>query len=159
MKKTMMVLIILMMGIGVVSAQEMKPIRVEMGLSSMKPAISAEYVFPISPVSLGVDGGVVFFPPNMIPNGLVTGLRLYPFNIVGNGLYASFGYIFEPMMNPFMEWSNDYHLLSICAGYRITFLKIVTARIDLGYQITFTENENDNNTRALVAGLMLGVAF
>ena len=153
MKKFLIIPIILFLEVGLVVAQEIKPIRLEAGFSAGMPAISAEYVFPINPVSLGVDIGVIF-DTNIAFKGFETALRLYPLNANGKGLYTSAEY----MMNPFEDPASSIQKLSLCAGYRFNFLKIVTLRIGAGYQFWFSQVEG-NRTSQFIPDLMLGFTF
>lgn len=153
MRKSLLIVVILSAFSISAFGQDMKPVRLEAGFSAGMPAISAEYVFPINPVSLGVDIGVIF-DTNIAFKGFETALRLYPLNANGKGLYTSAEY----MMNPFEDPASSIQKLSLCAGYRFNFLKIVTLRIGAGYQFWFSQVEG-NRTSQFIPDLMLGLAF
>jgi len=155
MKKSVLVLGILVVAIGVASAQEIEPVRIEGGFSAGSITGSAEYILPIKSLSLGIDFGVIYIPSSSgsIIGGETT-LRLYPLNSIGEGLYTSIGYA--------LDLNGDSipatHYANLCIGYRFNFLRVATLRVGAGYQVRFSELEGDRLSQ-FVPDITLGFAF
>lgn len=149
-----MVLAILIMGIGVVAAQDIEPVRIGISVPATFPAATVEYAFPVGPASLGIEVGIM--PLVVIYGGEMT-IRYYPLNADGRGLLFSTTY--SAYYKEFDNWENLYQGLSLCAGYRFILFKHLSLHASLGYMVKYFEGEPNPWGNGLGFDIGIGVAF
>lgn len=156
MKKSVLVLGILVMAIAAASAQEIEPVRIELGLPAKFPGLTAEWAFPIGTTSLGVGVGVI---PLVILYGGEVVVRFYPFSPEGDGLFISGAYsqVYRDVAQD-GEWDIE-HGASICAGYRIILWKHFTIRAGIGYMFNYMPSEPTPIGHQVGMELGIGIAF
>ncbi|PKL23843.1 MAG: hypothetical protein CVV47_13625 [Spirochaetae bacterium HGW-Spirochaetae-3] len=156
MKKSVLVLGILVMAIGVASAQEIEPVRIELGLPAKFPGLTAEWAFPMGNMSLGAGVGVI---PLVILYGGEVVVRFYPFSPEGDGLFISGAYsqVYRDVAKD-GEWDIE-HGASICAGYRIILWKHFTIRGGLGYMFNYMPSEPTPISHQVGMEMGIGIAF
>lgn len=156
MKKSILVLGVLVMAIGVAaSAQEIEPVRIELGLPAKFPGLTAEWAFPMGTTSLGVGVGVI---PLVILYGGEVVVRFYPFSSEGDGLFISGAYsqVYSP--DVYGVWDAE-HGASICAGYRIILWEHFTIRGGIGYMFNYMPSESEPIGHQVGVELGIGIAF
>lgn len=156
MKKLTLVLGMLVMMAGLASAQEIEPVRIELGLPAKFPGLTAEWAFPIGTSSLGIGVGVI---PLVILYGGEVVVRYYPFSPEGDGVFISGAYS-QVYRENYMshEWEVE-HGASICAGYRIILWKHFSIRLGIGYMYSNFPTENDPIRHQVGMDVGLGIAF
>lgn len=156
MKKITLVLGILVMMAGLASAQEIEPVRIELGLPAKFPGLTAEWAFPIGTSSLGVGVGVI---PLVILYGGEVVVRYYPFSPEGDGVFISGAYS-QVYRENYMshEWEVE-HGASICAGYRIILWKHLTIRGGIGYMFNYMPSEPEPIGHQVGVEMGIGIAF
>ena len=146
MKKSVLVLGILVMAIGAASAQEMNPFRIEVGMDGPYAA-EITYAIPINSISLALSGGVAFSSEV----GWLGKLTLYPLSAIAEGWFACLGL------------SSTYDMqIDLGAGYQFIVWDWLSLRLafNVGYNLNL-RNEllvGDSNFRYNPT-ILLGVAF
>lgn len=154
MKKSILLLGILVMAIGAASAQEIEPIRIGIGMPASFPAVTLEYAFPIGSSSLGVEVGVI---PLVVLYGAELTVRYYPLSNEGKGLLLSATY--SAHTKAYDDWATVNQGITICAGYRFIVFKHLSLHAGLGYMGMYFEGEPTPLVHGLGMDFGLSVAF
>lgn len=145
MKKSIIVLAILIMGIGMASAQEMNPFRIEVGMDGPYAA-EVTYAIPINSSSLSLTGGFVLGQGI----GWLAEITYYPFNSLAKGWYGSAGITYTDLQDVF-----------ICAGYHFIFWDWLSLRLGfrVGYNLNGEIFPGTGSSFSFPPAIMIGVAF
>jgi len=138
MKKSIVVLGILILGIGVVSAQELKPFRISGVGGAMfygGSGIGLEYVMPAKESTIGLELHVLNVGNNdpIFPWTVLAGITYYPFSAKGDGFVADIfsHYRFAPLE------SQGRAFVGATVGWRWIFLRFVNIGLHLGADYLF----------------------
>jgi len=145
MKKSILVLGILVVAIGAVSAQEMKPFRIEVGTDGPFAA-EITYAIPIDSMSLSLSGGVAYDAGL----GWLGKLTLYPLSATAEGWLMSLGLRSTPSMEIF-----------IGAGYQFLFWDWLSLHLafNVGYNLNGEVYPGTGSSFSFPPAILLGVAF
>ncbi|GAB1431608.1 hypothetical protein MASR2M29_02330 [Spirochaetota bacterium] len=145
MKKSILVLGILVMAIGAVSAQEMNPFRIEVGMDGPYAA-EVTYAIPIDSMSLSLSGGVAY------DGGLgwLGKLTFYPLSSTAEGWLVSLGLRSTRSMEIF-----------IGAGYQFLFWDWLSLHFafNVGYNLNGEVYPGTGSSFSFPPAILLGIAF
>lgn len=131
--KKILVLVSLLVSIsGVAIAQDISPLRTEVGLALGLPVVAVEYAFPLGNMSMGIEAGFSTF---IVESGAEVAVRWYPLNNRGQGLNLETAYTL------LLSEGRKKHYGGAVVGYRFVFFKHLTLNIGLGYQYFYTPND------------------
>jgi hypothetical protein len=156
MKKITLVLGILVMAIGIASAQELKPLRVNLttvGMSYAGSGLDIEYVAPVGDISLGAGIDLLYYS-EVNPWTFGGKLRLYPLSPLGDKLFGSIivAYHTAGRMEAFMSVGS-------VLGWRWILFNFVNLSIGAGVDYNFASFSSDRQNLIPRLDLALGIAF
>jgi len=157
MKKSILVLGVLVMAIGAASAQEIEPVRIE-AVGGLGFGLGFEYAIPISQLSASIDFMVGTQAETSGRSDVLVGavdIRCYLFNPEATGLYLKTGY---GVIHGTDIDGNTFLAQSIGAGlgYRWILFKHFTVLIGFTPRWEF---QDANSYFAYNADISFGVAF
>jgi hypothetical protein len=138
MKKSILVLGILVMAIGAASAQELKPFRISAVGGAMffgGSGIGFEYALPLSKSTVGFEVQGLYVGNNDLecPWTVLTGVSYYPFSNLGKGFFAD---IFAHYRFP-NDLGQSRALVGTTLGWRWIFLEYVNLGVQVGGDYKF----------------------
>lgn len=145
MKKSILLLGILVMAIGAASAQEMNPFRIEVGMDGPYAA-EITYAIPIDSMSLSLSGGVAYDAGL----GWLGKLTLYPLSATAEGWLVSLGLRSTRSMEIF-----------IGAGYQFLFWDWLSLHLafNVGYNLNGEVYPGTGSSFSFPPAILLGIAF
>ena len=156
MKRITLVLGILVIVVGAASAQELKPLRVNLttvGISYAGSGLDIEYVFPVGDMSLGAGIDLLYYS-EVNPWTFGGKIRLYPFSPLGDKFFGSIivAYHTAGRMEAFMSVGS-------VLGWRWILFDYVNLSIGAGADYNFASFSSDEQNLIPRLDLALGIAF